>query len=772
MTKGSWILAALTDPPQATISSTSAEYELSLRLTPDEAVRLWSLSYDESIETLRLRPGPTDWKPEPAYGLRAVEALPALVARTTIGGGGNPAWEFLDLAPAPEIFFPVTRSLDECLRDGYCFRDEAQKAIGDCGRRCQGFTVTPPAPPNPPALVPPYCASNWVMGTWPGAGPISELTWCAPPPPTACPLGMSERRGGCESLGAPCPTGEWPEPLPDGPKRFVRAGAIPGGDGTQDRPYGAIQEALGRVVPGDVVVLAKGLYEFAGVVSTPNVSIVGACPVGTLIVAPPSQTALQIERSVVLKNVTVESRDAPAVTLDRFATAVVEGVLVSVSGVAPAVGLAGGARLSGIGMLVQSTGPAFHLDGAVDLEGVELRSVGGIAVDVRSSGQLKLVNLRVQGSIVHRGVSVILSDGVIEGPGLAMDQSGSGDLSLVRIYTSGGLKLEGGSVSLTSVSVEGAGVTVQSSAVTLAGLRIREPKGVGLEVEESDLSGSGLVILGALGGGLRAKNGSLDLSDLVLLDTHADPAAPQEKDGSGIWIDGQDEAYAWLRRLVVARADGSGLLQKGSGAQGINDLHAEDIGAGPDRTGAGLASSGPGRAEINRASIHRVQGTALWQQGPFWLQNASSLDISDAGIGIRIPGRPTPWTEDPARLSAVRVVRSGAVGLCLGQNVRVTASSLHISTTGGQDPPLDDCNPPGPFAGVGVSIGSQADLQLSNFNLEDNPRAIVQSSVGELTLSYGTFTRNGVVYEVPGLEAKDVLLNILYLNNDRIWADR
>lgn len=768
MAKGTWILAALTDPPQATISSTSAEYELTIRVTPDEPVRLWSLGYEESLDELRVRGGPTLWSPVSRPGFRRLDVAPAFKATTQYGPIEDPAW---DIGFSTTVFLPVLRSPEECLSEGYCFADRREESDLDCAYPCNASAVDDPSPPLPPSLAAPHCASNWVMGTWPGAGPISELTWCAPPPPTACPLGMSERRGGCEALGAACSTGEWPEPLPDGPKRFVRAGATPGGDGTQDRPHATIQEALGRVVPGDVVVLAKGLYEFAGAVSTPNVSIVGACPVGTLIVAPPSQTALQIERSVVLKNVTVESRDAPAVTLDRFAAAVVEGVLVNVSGLAPAVGLAGGARLSGIGVLVQSSVAALDLDGSVDLEGVELRSAGPVAVDVRSSGQLKLGNLRVQGSIVHRGVSVILSDGVLKAPGLAIDQSGSGHLSLERIYTSGGLKVEGGSVSLSTVSVEGAGVTVQSSTVTLAGLWIREPTGVGLEVEESNLLGSGLVILGAVGGGLRAKNGSLSLSDLVLLDTHADPA-PGEMDGSGIWIDGQVEASARLVRLVVARADGSGLLQKGSGRQEIDDFHAEDIGAGPNRTGAGLASSGPRRVTIYGASIHRVQGTALWQQGPFESHHASHVDISDSGIGIRIPGNAEALSSSLAEFHSSRVVRSGAVGLCLGQNARVTASNLHISTTGGQDPPLDYCNPPGPFAGVGVSIGSQAELQLSNFNLEDNPRAIVQSSVGELTLSSGTFSRNGVVYEVPGLEAKDVLLNILYLNNDRIWADR
>lgn len=770
MAKGTWILAALTDPPQATISSTSAEYELSLRLTPDESVRLWSLSYDESIETLRLRPGPTIWKAEPAYGLRGVEALPALVARATVSGGGSPAWEFLDLRDAPGLFFPVPRSLDECLRDGYCFRDRTERAIGDCGYRCQGFTTTPPGAPDPPALAPPYCASDWVMGTWPGAGPISELTWCAPPPPAACPPGRSERRGGCEVLGAACPTGDWPEPLPDGPKRFVRVGATPGGDGTQARPYGTLQEVLERVVPGDVVVLARGSHEFAGAISTPNISIVGACLMGSLIVAPPGRAALQIERSVVLKNVSVESRDAPAVILDRFATAVVDGVLVNVSGPSPAVAIAGGALLSGAGLLVQSTAPAFDLEGALDLEAVELRTEGSISVQLQASGQLKLANFRVRGSILHRGVSVILQDGVLEAPGLVIDQTGAGTHTLERIYSSGALKLEGGSVSLKSVSVEGAGVTVQSSTVTLAGLWIREPTGVGLEVEASELSGSGVVILGAVGGGLRAKNGSLDLSDLVLLDTRADPAAPQEKDGSGIWIDGW-EVNAQLVRLIVARADGSGLLQKGGERHEIRDFYAEDIGAGPNRTGAGLASSGPGRVEIHRASIHRVQGTALWQQGPFEYHYTSSVDVSDSGIGIRIPGNAEALISSLAEFHSARVVRSGAVGLCLGQNARV-AFSGRISATGGQDPPLDYCNPPGAFAGIGVSVGSQAELQLANFAIEDNPRAIVQSSVGELNLARGAFSRNGVVYEVPGLEAKDVLLNISYLNNDRIWADR
>jgi uncharacterized protein YjlB len=549
-------------------------------------------------------------------------------------------------------------------------------------------------------------------------------------------------------------------------------GAQPGGDGSEVRPFATLEEVLGRVVPGDVVVLSRGLHSFAGAISTPNLAIVGACPSGAIISAPPGQTALEVERSVVLKDLGLESRDAAALTLDRFATATVDGLSVNVTGSSPAIQLEGGASLSGVEVRVQSTGAALVLDGVVDLEGVELRTDGPLAVDVRATGQLKLVNLRVRGSIVHHGVSLILTDGVLEASGLAVDKSGSGSLTLESLYTSAGLQLQGGRSTLSAVSVEGGTVLVNASTLNIRGVRIKEPSGVGLNVQESDLSGSGLVILGAVGSGLRVRNGSLELSDLVLLDIHVDPAAPEEGDGSGIWIDGQVEASVRLERLVVARADGSGLLQKGTGLQEVYHFHAEDIGAGPNRTGAGLASSGPTSVAIYRASIRRVQGTALWQQGPFQYHHTSSVDVSNSGIGIRIPGQPTPWKEVAARLSGVRVVRSGAVGLCLGQNAQVTAEDLLVSSTGGQDPPLDYCNPPGPFAGVGVSIGSQADLQLSNFNLEDNPRAIVQSSVGELNLSRGAFSRNGVVYEVPGLEAKDVLLNILYLNNDRIWADR
>jgi hypothetical protein len=319
-----------------------------------------------------------------------------------------------------------------------------------------------------------------------------------------------------------------------------------------------------------VVVLSRGLHSFAGAISTPNLAIVGACPSGAIISAPPGQTALEVERSVVLKDLGLESRDAAALTLDRFATATVDGLSVNVTGSSPAIQLEGGASLSGVEVRVQSTGAALVLDGVVDLEGVELRTDGPLAVDVRATGQLKLVNLRVRGSIVHHGVSLILTDGVLEASGLAVDKSGSGSLTLESLYTSAGLQLQGGRSTLSAVSVEGGTVLVNASTLNIRGVRIKEPSGVGLNVQESDLSGSGLVILGAVGSGLRVRNGSLELSDLVLLDIHVDPAAPEERG----------------RQRHLDRWTGGG--ERSVGAFGCGSRGRERLASEGDRTPGGL----------------------------------------------------------------------------------------------------------------------------------------------------------------------------------------
>jgi hypothetical protein len=138
-------------------------------------------------------------------GLRACGELrprPDFAAIAEVGGAGDPSWRDVPPDEAPELWVPHLRTPDQCIRDGYCYATSEERAESDCVAPCARAQPAEPEPPDAPSLDEPYCASGWISGTWPGAGPVSEVTWCSPPPPSSCPPGTSERRGGCELLGS------------------------------------------------------------------------------------------------------------------------------------------------------------------------------------------------------------------------------------------------------------------------------------------------------------------------------------------------------------------------------------------------------------------------------------------------------------------------------------------------------------------------------------------------------------------------------------------
>ena len=67
---------------------------------------------------------------------------------------------------------------------------------------------------------------------------------------------------GCTTIGDACPDGDFPDIPEDvpGARVYVKAGETDG-DGTRARPFGTISEAYALLGPGDVLVLAEGLYE-------------------------------------------------------------------------------------------------------------------------------------------------------------------------------------------------------------------------------------------------------------------------------------------------------------------------------------------------------------------------------------------------------------------------------------------------------------------------------------------------------------------------------
>lgn len=119
-----------------------------------------------------------------------------------------------------------------------------------------------PQPPEPPAC------PGWATSI--GGG-------CQPRMLPACPSGTARfsRDGLCRPLAVDCPTGPWPQ-LP-AQAAHVLAGAAAGGDGTVDRPFASIAEAISA--GATVIGLSAGNHSFADIPA--GVTVIGLCPRST-----------------------------------------------------------------------------------------------------------------------------------------------------------------------------------------------------------------------------------------------------------------------------------------------------------------------------------------------------------------------------------------------------------------------------------------------------------------------------------------------------------
>lgn len=119
-----------------------------------------------------------------------------------------------------------------------------------------------PQPPEPPAC------PGW-------AAPIGG--GCQPRILPACPSGTARfsRDGPCRPLAVDCPAGPWPQ-LP-AQAAHVLAGGAAGGDGTVDRPFASIAEAISA--GATVIGLSAGNHSFADIPA--GVTVIGLCPRST-----------------------------------------------------------------------------------------------------------------------------------------------------------------------------------------------------------------------------------------------------------------------------------------------------------------------------------------------------------------------------------------------------------------------------------------------------------------------------------------------------------
>jgi len=132
--------------------------------------------------------------------------------------------------------------------------------------------------PALPAFTP--CPNGWVET--PVTVDDRPLTVCDPWPTGFPECGLGERAApspsGCVPLGAGCPEGDFAADVPDGASTvYARPDAPDGGDGSKDRPFATLSDALSAVREGGVVALGKGEFRGPVTVDRAGVRVVGAC---------------------------------------------------------------------------------------------------------------------------------------------------------------------------------------------------------------------------------------------------------------------------------------------------------------------------------------------------------------------------------------------------------------------------------------------------------------------------------------------------------------
>ena len=457
--------------------------------------------------------------------------------------------------------------------------------------------VCVPAEPKPQVLTP--------DGGCPGE--VSSEGICAPMVevdiPEACPMGTQSPNGECARIGVACPQGDeaWHAeellreraPGYGGDVLYVRAGAGLEPDGSRERPFGQIGQALDAAGDGDIVAVGVGAYDEELSVST-RVAVVGACVEGTSIVGPEGDTS----------SATVKLLSANGALLSD----------VRVRGARYGVGVGGAVS----GRVLQS---------------VWVERAVGVGVLVASSRAVELADLWVSGTRVDSDSNLTNGLQVVgEGP-VQVNR-----VALVRNFGVG-LQVSGDGSQLTAIDLVvsdtqfqqsdagyGRGVVVQSGAsVTLERALVTHNHDVGVLV-----SGAG---------------SQLTATDLVVSDTQ--PRQDDGGEGRGVMV--QSGASVTLERTLVTRNYTTGVVLSGVGAQlTATDLVVSDTSPrqSDQISGRGLAVWDGAAAQIARAAFVRNTDVGVFVNGVDARLTASDVVITDTqGMGLSVGAGATAQIE-------------------------------------------------------------------------------------------------------------------------------
>ncbi|MFC1609896.1 right-handed parallel beta-helix repeat-containing protein [Myxococcota bacterium] len=419
--------------------------------------------------------------------------------------------------------------------------------VGGCDRAKKGKPnqeVTPREPlvPEQPQLADWSCPEGWATEPAYGVGPgdvAPPMICIMPPVPESCPPGSMPVVGEttCQTIGDPCPVGDWPEGLPDQPIIYVRPGGS--GDGsTAETPVGTLADGFAAAPDNAILALAKGTFLEELDITRP-VSLWGACALETIIEA------------------TFESDNRNAVVVGASHVTVQN---ITITGPQPGIGIGYGAesvRVRGIwcrgsrGLGIEVGGGASADIEEVLITDVQSRDdpVSGSQDDSHGYGMLVYTG----GRATARRITVERSRSV----GIYVSQEASSlDVSQVVVRDCLGQEKDGlfGIGMVTTLAAH--------SRVEQALVERNRDAGIAGENDHTLIEVSDSVVQGTVdsepgtGEGLRARLGSMIVADRVLLDGNRDGAVAIEE-GSTVRI--QDALVRNGVPMDVVALNGMGL---------------------------------------------------------------------------------------------------------------------------------------------------------------------------------------------------------------------
>ncbi len=550
------------------------------------------------------------------------------------------------------------------------------------------IAIDPPAAPQravAPALLP--CPIGWAP-----RATRAGVAYCDPFPEgrKTCSGATGQRPGDreCTRIGPPCPEGEWADPIivPDGRiVLYVRPGAIDG-DGTRDRPFGTIAEAIAIAPHGTTIALAKGNYpDVLSIELADNLELRGACAAETIFDGDRStseedyaEATIAVRAGVLtLRAMTIRSPEASGVDVDG--TTILNAYGVAFDGVYGSAVAGRGQAFVASDIVVRTT----QLTGAAigclrgrcrisdasfetsslaltvfETDGSCVRCAAWCAGDSntaafnagsRSSMTLsEVTSYECQSAFGSGGETYDVDRGYVYASREGFLLSSSSPGRIARTYGGGKLSIEvppdSGTTELVDVVLEGPGGEMHgdlrrgiemTSGSTLALERVSLEAYEGIAIVDADLTGHDVSFLDAIGG----PPGTTTMSVQAM----------------GAKID--------LQRVLVDGSEGSGMLFWGGTRARLGDLTMLDVGA-EDRGAFGLALFQGTTLELERASLERMRGIGMIANG---------VGTRVVGVDVAIDGT-LPLTSNGQFGGGIEAEGGAEVDL---ERVRVTRTRGH-----------------------------------------------------------------------------------------------